>query len=195
MRQWFTENIWVRKSIGENVGLQSFWISNLGWGTLLCISELCFSMAIVEFFFPFSFDSSSLYFFHLSFKGKVWKFLPSSFVWQIIMKRRKEWEGVRGMFLWIWERVKKRNNEFLCGVWVRHQSPKWESVSSIHSDILCRHLQTLQDQMVKMKLLTWLTISRSKFADKNESRCSLSSARFCLFLILKFPGSSSKSFI
>ena len=43
------------------------------------------------------------------------------------------------------------------------QNSKWESVSLIHSDILCRPLQMLQDQMGRRKLLTWLTTSRSEF--------------------------------
>jgi hypothetical protein len=53
------------------------------------------------------------------------------------------------------EYERERNNEFLFGVWMRHFKTQNERVFLvIYSDILCRHLQTMQDQKARWKLLT-----------------------------------------
>ncbi len=77
-------------------------------------------------------------------------------------EKKTNWTEREGWFFWC-ERVWERNNEFLFAVWMRHFKTQHERVFDIHADILCRHLQVLQDQKARRKLLTWLTISRFKF--------------------------------
>jgi hypothetical protein len=67
---------------------------------------------------------------------------------QIRQKERDDSFDVRGS-------ERERNNEFLFGVWMRHFKTQNErGFLVIHSEILCRHLQTMQDHLARMKLLT-----------------------------------------
>ncbi len=129
---------------------------------LFCVLYFAFLVSIVIVcFFPSFFSSPLLSF---VFQGQSMEFLHWPFVWKMIMTRRKQirQEEKDDSFD---VRESEREEQSIC-LWCldeAFQKSKWESVSGIHSDILWRHLQTMQDLEARWKLLTWLTISRFEF--------------------------------
>ncbi len=159
------------------------WISTIEICTLLCCVFYISDFHWLLFFFSFFLFISPLLSF--VFQGQSMESLHWPFAWQIIMMRRKQ------------IRQKERDDSFdvresereeqWISLWCldeTFQNSKWESASVIHSDILCRHLQSMQDQKARRKLLTWLTISRFKIVSLNLK-----------LLINIFPGLSSKFFL
>ncbi len=170
MRQWVTYNMWVRMTerildfwiIFFSCFLQFLWIFILGKGIrlfcLFLISDfhweffyLIFHFLFILHHFPYLINPlRAKYrnsFTHLLFAKSSWRL-------------GREGEGERDGSFGVRECDEEERWIPLWCLNETFQNSKWVSVSLIHSDILCRPLQILQDQKARRKLRTWLTSSR-----------------------------------
>ncbi len=169
------------------------WISinRIRYSFLFCILHFLFHWSL--FFCSFFFFISP--FISFVFQGQSMESLHSPYVWQNYNNEKKTNQTEReGWFFWcvrVWER-----EEQSIPLWCldeAFQNSKWESVSVIHSDIICRHLQTMQNQEARRKLLTWLTISRSEFVGLFKKCLSIFFQDYpvnyfcCNLIIFSFP--------
>ncbi len=166
LRQWVTYNMWVRMTerildfwiIFFPCFLPFLWIFILEFGTRLCCAFLIsnFHWYLLFFYLILHFVFIPHLFPYLMnpLRAKYGNSFTHPLFRQIIMKIRERERGREGWFFWC-ERVLWRGT--MNSFWdldETFQNSKWESVSLIHSDILCRPLQMMQDQMGRRKLLT-----------------------------------------